>query len=328
MSGMRSGEFNPIKWLSEKLEKISMGEYIRQIEDNFDKEELYKAHTWTPLKLIALMYWLTVYSRIVPKRFSNCWYIDLLASSGANVITETGDIILGSPLLSYLVPYEPFKHHIFVELDSQKQKTLDRMLKHFGLSDYDILKGDCNKKVRDIPFSDIDHYFCFIDCEGLDVKMSTLKYLLRYRGDVLLVFQTSSVNRVFGKAKRGGYNMRALDDFCGGDWWQSCSDIEDLLNKYISSVKQKTDSSRGFENFVDHVRIKGKGGGFIYEVILICRKGDYIRAWLDLKKKLEALEDEDVKIALKICKGELRMLDEFFGQTAFRQTKLDSFLGR
>ena len=61
---------------------------------------------------------------------------------------------------------------------------------------------------------------------------------------------------------------------------------------------------------MDYVRIKGRGK-FIYEVILICREGDYVRAWLELKKRLEALEDRHVDIALKICKGELRTLDEF-----------------
>ncbi len=312
-------EFDPLKWLPKKLDKTLIGEYIKRIEANFDKNELYRAHLWTPLKLIALMWWLTIYSRIVPRYFSSYWYIDLLASSGANVIEETGDVILGSPLLSYLIPYEPFKRHIFVELDPQKRRTLDKMLRHFKFSNYDILEGDCNEKVYDIPLNDIDHYFCFIDCEGLEVKLSTLEYLLRYRGDILFVFQTSGVNRVFSKAKRG-YNMRALDDFCGGNWWQSCNDVKNLLSQYMIRVKQRADSLRGFENFVDYVRVKGRGGGFVYEVILICRKGDYVKAWLDLKRKLEALEDKDVNIALKICKGELKTLDEFFGQRT-----LDSF---
>ncbi len=316
----RGEEFDPLKWLSKKLERALIKEYVEQIEANFNKEELYKANLWTPLKLIALMWWLTVYSKIVPKHFSNYWYIDLLASSGANFIKQTGDVILGSPLLSFLIPHEPFKHHVFIELDPQKQRTLNRMLRHFAFSNYSILRGDCNIKVYDIPLNEIDHYFCFIDCEGLEVKWPTLEHLLRYRGDILFVFQTSGVNRVFSKAKRG-YNMKALDDFCGGNWWQSCNDIKDLLSQYMVKVKQKADNLRKFENFVDYVRVKGKGGGFVYEVILICRKGEYVRAWLDLKRKLETLEDKDVDVALKICKGELKTLNEFFGQRT-----LNSFL--
>jgi len=315
-------EFDPFKWLSKKLETLRMDEYIRQIADNFDKDEFYEAHLWTPLKLIALMWWLTIYSRIVPKYFSKYWYIDLLASSGANVIEETGDIVLGSPLLSFLIPQEQFKHHIFVELKPEKASTLDRILKHFGFSNYDILKGDCNEKVYDIPFDNIDHYFCFIDCEGLNIKWSVLEHLLQYRGDILFVFQTSSINRVFSRGIRRGYSP-TLDEFCGGNWWQSCNNIEDLLRQYMSKIKQKTDSLRGFENFVDYVRVKGKGGGFVYEVILICKEGDYVRAWLDLKKKLETLEDKDVDIALKICKGEIVTLSEFFGE---KQLKLNNFL--
>jgi len=84
------------------------------------------------------MCWLTIYSRIVLRHFSNYWYIDLLASFGANVIEETEDVILGSPLLSYLIPYELFKRHIFVELDPQKRRILD-WIKCLDISNFQIM---------------------------------------------------------------------------------------------------------------------------------------------------------------------------------------------
>jgi len=318
-----SKEENPLIWLARKLEKLKIDEYINEIKNNFDKNELYEGHLWTPLKLIALMWWLTVYSRIIPKRFSEYWYIDLLAASGANLIKETGDIILGSPLLSHLIPYEPFKNHIYVECDLGKVKTLDRMLKHFGFSNYEIFHGDCNNKIYEIPFDKIQHYFCFIDCEGLEVKWSTVEHLLRYHGDILFVFQTSGVNRVFGKGKKLGYSQ-ALNDFCGGDWWLSCTSINDLFNQYINRVREKANDLRRFKNFVDYVRVKGMRGSFVYEVVLICRKGPYTRAWHDLKKRLATLEDKHVSMALKICRGEtvVPTLLEFFEP----QKKLDNFL--
>ena len=52
-----------------------------------------------------------------------------------------------------------------------------------------------------MPLHAIDNHFCFIDCEGLDVEWSTLETLLSNRGDILLVFQTAEINRVFGKGK-------------------------------------------------------------------------------------------------------------------------------
>ncbi len=304
-------EFDPLKWLSKKLETLRIDKFIKDIEKNFSKDDLYGAHLWTPLKLIALMWWLTVYSRIVPRYFPEYWYIDLLASSGANVIKETGDVILGSPLLSHLIPYNPFKHHVYIEIDPEKANVLDKMLNHFRFSNYTIFQGDCNDRVYSIPFNKINHYFCFIDCEGLDIKWSTLEHLLRHRGDILFVFQTSGVNRVFGKGTKRGYSP-TLDEFCGGNWWQSCDSIEELLRQYMIRIKQKADKLRRFRNFVDYVRVKGKGGSFVYEVILICRYGDYVRAWLDLKNRLANLEDKDVDMALKICKGEIVPLTEFF----------------
>jgi len=136
MKEKRKTQSDPLTWLSRKLETLKMKDYIAKIEKEFDKNELYQAHTWTAIKLIILMWWLTVYSRIVPRHFKNYWYIDLLSSSGANFIQETKDVILDFLIF---VPYKQFEHHFFVEINSRRKSTLDRMLKLFNFSNYDTI---------------------------------------------------------------------------------------------------------------------------------------------------------------------------------------------
>jgi len=267
------------------------------------------------------MWWLTVYSRIVPKYFKNYWYIDMLASSGANFIKETKDVILGSPLLSYLVPYEQFKHYLFIEIDHKRKETLEKMLEVFDFPpNYDVIQGDCNEKIHSIPINKMDNYFCFIDCEGLDIKWITLERLLPKRGDMLLVFQTGEISRVFGKGKKQG-TSQALDDFCGGNWWKKCNSIQELLRRYMHKLEHKANELRGFHNFVDYIRVKGRKQ-FYYDVLLICRKGPYTLAWSNLKETLENLQDKHIRTALEICKGNQTTLTDF----TKKQSKLNNFL--
>ena len=320
MKEKRQSQSDPLESLSRKLETLKMKDYIIKIEKEFDRNELYQAHTWTAIKLIILMWWLTVYSRIVPRHFHNYWYIDLLSSSGANFIQETKDIILGSPLLSYLVPYEQFKHHFFVEINSRRKKTLDRMLKLFNFSNYDTIQGDCNEVIQSIPLHAVDNYFCFIDCEGLDVKWSTLETLLSNRGDILLVFQTTEINRVFRKGKKQGISQ-ALDNFCGDEWWKFCDDVQELLEEYMHNLECRANELRKYHNFVDYIRVKGQRH-FYYDVFLICRKGPYTDAWSDLKKTLENLQDKHIRAALEVCKGNQTTLSDFIK----KQSKLNNFL--
>ncbi len=314
--------------MSEKLKKLKPEEYIEKIENKFDKSSLYEAHLWTPLKLVTLMWWLAVYSKIIPKYFSKFCYIDLLASSGANVIKESGDVVLGSPLLSFLIPDTPFTDHIFVEQDGEKAETLKKILDHFKILDpskfenYTILKGDCNEKINDISFDKHTHYFCFVDCEGLDVKWTTLSKLIEQKSDILLNFQRSSINRVLAAGIKKGYN-HSLNEFCGGDWWEFCKDIDEFATEYIKKIIEHANAVRQDQKiFTDYIRVEGRSGSYYYDVILICKDGPYIRAWKDLKKKLSGLDDKDVYTALRICKGELTTLDDFIPDQSEGKSKL------
>jgi len=113
----------PSEWLRKQLEKLRM--YT---------DELYKAsnvhyevHAWTPLKLITLMYWVDIYTRIISKQkkyAENYWYLDLLAGSGTNFIKEADTVVIGSPFIAILFARKPFTRYVFIELDHEKVEAL------------------------------------------------------------------------------------------------------------------------------------------------------------------------------------------------------------
>lgn len=79
-----------------------------------------------------------------------------------------------------------------------------------------------------------------------------------------------------------------MDGFCGGDWWKLCNDVQELLEKYMHKLEDKANELRKYPNFVDYIRVKGQGTSTM--MFLICKKGPYIRAWLNLKRTLENLQ--------------------------------------
>jgi hypothetical protein len=108
------------EWLKSKLGKL------KEFTDTLCKisNVHYEAHSWTALKLISLMWWTDVYTKIIPNHFENYWYLDLLAGSGTNCIRETGDITIGSPFIAYFFARQPFTNYIFIELDEERGRSL------------------------------------------------------------------------------------------------------------------------------------------------------------------------------------------------------------
>lgn len=110
-----------LSWLKNKLGELNP-EKAKELARSTGI--FYRAHRWTPLKLIFLMFWVQVYTRIIPKYFSNFYYIDLLAGPGINFIQETNDYVMGSPLIAVKTAYKPFTRHFFFEINKKGRKAL------------------------------------------------------------------------------------------------------------------------------------------------------------------------------------------------------------
>lgn len=309
----------PSDWLRKQLMKLSA--YTNELCEVSNVH--YDAHAWTPLKLIALMYWVDVYTKIISKQekyAKNYWYLDLLAGPGTNLIKEAGAVVIGSPFIAIFFAQRPFTKYIFIELDPRRVKALRRrveLLKDELLhSEVTVYASNCNSIIRELPLEKATHFLAFIDCEGLDVNWSTCRRLLEKRGDVIIVFQTQSLNRTLGRAKQGLGDERKIRAFMGDDGWRNADNAEELLAIFM-------DKLRAYRSYVGHVKIRGR---YRYDIILACKKGPYIRAWEYLKDRYSYLTDKDAELALRILKGELKALDDFFTPQTPRQTTLNNFL--
>ena len=300
------------EWLKGKIAKLK--EFTNRLVEASGMH--YAAHTWTALKLIALMWWVDVYTRIIPKYRRAYWYVDLLAGSGTNYIKETGDIIVGSPFIAYFFAHESFKRYVFMEKDRKRASALMRRASCIGIPDLvDVCIGDCNELITRIGLDRADHVLAFIDCEGLDVAWDTVAYLLRKPSwsDVIIVFQTQALQRTLGRALKGRSDERTLTRFMGDKRWQDARNADELLQLYMNRLRE-------FRDYVESIRVRGE---YSLDIILACRQGDYTSAWDYLRRKFNYITSRDAELALRICKGELRALNEFFPDL---QRKLTDFL--
>src|SRR2546427_8972517 len=107
---------------------------------------------WALLKLAIFAFYADVYTGIIKARFSQAYYLDLFAGPGLNRINETGDLILGSPLLADRVP--------------KKGNKLDRMI----LIEKD--KDDANARRKLLPSDEVLHRD--VNKDGLDIALKSI----------------------------------------------------------------------------------------------------------------------------------------------------------
>ena len=170
----------------------------------------------------------------------------------------------------------------------------------------------------------------FIDNEGFDVVWNTIEVILKANTDSLILFPTSSVMRV----AKSEHAQSSLDNFFGGKSWKDANDEEKSLEIYLQQLKKRFKELRGNEGYVSNVRVGS--GQFFYDIILICKKGPYVRAWEYLKKRLNWKNPAIIETALDILKGRAKRIDWFLDlqgevdslkprRKKYKETTLDNF---
>jgi len=297
-----------VDWLKAKLRELTE---LKVVEKLCQVSNIhYKAHTWTSLKLLALAYWVSIYTKIISKRYSNYWYLDLLAGPGTDLISETGDVIVGSPFIAHFFAQRPFSRYIFIELDGSRFRALKARVEALGIR-ASVYPADCNDVVRALKLN-ADHMLIFVDCEGLEVHWNTIDRLLQRPSDLLLLFQTQELNRSLGRGKQGLGDEKRLTSFMGDESWREAEGAEEFLAMYMEKL-------RGYRKYVEGIKIRGR---LQYDLVLACKPGPYTRAWVYLKNRLERVADKDVELVLRLLRGEVKVLDEFFPA----QKRMDEYL--
>jgi three-Cys-motif partner protein len=297
--------------LKQKIQPLlQIEEKLIQIHPNV----FYKPGPWCVTKLIALAYFVDIYTRIIPRMpfFKKMRYIELLSGAGLCRIDETGDIIAGSALIAATMCNQQFDEYIFIELDEKKAKALKDRMKVITPNAL-IIQDNCNNVISEIipTFNDNDHYLAFVDSEGLEVDWSTINTLLSKQGDMIFNFQSQMVNRVVGRANSGSLgDVKRLNQFYGDDRWRNLDGADELLIGYMEKIREETTRKR-----VVPLPVKGPGS-YRYDLILATRKTKGDNPWL---KPMEALAEtmngftpDFIQKALNILTGGQRILDSYF----------------
>ena len=298
-------------WLKGKLSDL-----MQVSNDLTAASDVYSpARAWSPLKLILLLYYVDVYTRIIPRWFDNMFYLDLLAGAGIDNIEETGDKVVGSPIVASTFSRNQFSKLFLMELDTDRASALALRMRRILASDkFEVLQGDANVRVDDV----LDHlrkrrshYLAFIDCQGLDIWWETMEKLLQLPGDVIFVHQTAEISRVCGKAKQSPSDAECLGRFYSTDTANVLLSQKADRDTLCASYEENLRSQRGIT-----IPIRIRSDSYHYDVIFATRAtrggSPWLKAVRTAKEKVEGFTGEAVKIALDVLAGRSKEITWFF----------------
>jgi len=180
---------------------------------------------WAAEKLDYLARYIDVFETAMRKKWPTRYYIDLLAGPGKNIVRDSGDVLLGSPLLALTTTY-PFTGYFFADLSHENTTALQQRCAASPHSQrVDIRTGDCNDLVNDV----VAHIkqddwrslnLAFLDPEGMELRWETVARLATVRRmDLIINYPQVGLNRnmrqAFGKA-----DQTRVDDFFGDRAWR------------------------------------------------------------------------------------------------------------
>jgi len=270
--------------MSTKRESELLSKKVKSLiieDDGTDSESLNKGHSWSVAKLLLLGQWADVYSTIIKSHFPSYRFVDLLAGAGRTKIEETkGKLIKGSVfVVDTFAQKHPFIKYVLVENDFGKNEALRNRTSVFG-NKCDVLQKDCNKVVEEIFADYPDHNLVFIDNEGFDVNWKSIEVIMKAKADIIINYPTSMFERVARDPKSSG----KLDGFFGDDSWRIAQFDRELSAKmYMNKLKHLFEQTKNMEAYVDNIRLGNRN--FFYDIILVCRKGNYTNVWEQMKKR-------------------------------------------
>ncbi len=188
---------------------------------------------WVAEKLDYLRRYIDIFETSMrDKPWRKRHYIDLFAGPGKCLVSETGAVHLGSPLLALTTPH-PFTDYSFVDKDADNIAALKQRCSVASVYDHvQCLVGDSNQIVREIVeyILAIDHEripgswsslnLAFLDPDGLDLHWDTVAALAQpYKMDLIIHYPQGGLNRYMGQAFKST-GQTAVDRFFGGTEWR------------------------------------------------------------------------------------------------------------
>jgi three-Cys-motif partner protein len=207
---------------------------------------------WTEVKLDAVEYYLTCYTKALTRRPFDLWYIDGMAGTGERTETRVRGGLLGEPhevrvevfagsAKRALAVRPPFHHFVFIEEDPRRCEALDALKRQYPDIDIRILPGDANEVLKDLigrpPWTRKDEGLArgvvFLDPYAMQVDWSTLAVLAKTRVlDVWYLFPLQAVIRQLAYSYSGiGAKEPKLDRVLGPEWRELYEMPEPVLDQ-------------------------------------------------------------------------------------------------
>jgi len=181
---------------------------------------------WAAQKLDYLARYINVFETSMRQKWPVRNYVDLLAGPGKDRDRDTGQILLGSPLLALTTMY-PFTGYFFVDIEEQNTQVLwQRCAASSDFRRVDIRTGDCNDLVDSIVARIKQEDWrslnlAFLDPEGMELQWETVVKLATVRRmDLIINYPQGGLNRIMRQAFETG-DQTSVDYFFGDREWRT-----------------------------------------------------------------------------------------------------------
>ena len=286
-------------------------------------------NSWTPLKLIALSYFVGPYLRIIGK-LKEKWhgnlfvaYVDAFAGSGINKLGDS--YTLGSPIAaidSANTAEHKFDMMYLVDINKDYTKAMERRLNLLEKYEeyewisgrYKIYEEDVNsallKIVDDITKRDYINYLTFIDPYKCDIKWQSLAKLLAVRGDLLITHQARLIAKEVGNYKIGRLTdnkVNEISEYLGVTPIElyELDTEEKIKDFYIEKVKE-------YKEFVREWTVKSGKGYKYYLIFASSQKNPGWKNIIENLSRFETFSGDLVKHCLDRMEGKAPRLTDFF----------------
>lgn len=176
--------------------------------------------SWTPEKYRQIQLYMHQFTTGMKDKWrGKLTFVDLFAGTGLSRLKQTGEILLGSPLIALSMD-QRFAKYIFCDEDTNKISVLKQRVSHLHAeADVQYFVGNCNDPKTDIdsliPLNSLT--LCFVDPYDMSVRLETLKRLSSHNRRVdflcLIASGTDAARNIHNYTKEESLKL----DQCLGD---------------------------------------------------------------------------------------------------------------
>lgn len=238
---------------------------------------------WAKDKLAIVACYLNAFARACSRKAQQWYFVDGFAGPGINKITQTNELVWGSPLLG-LKTIPPFHQCVFMDYGRAEAEAL-RARTAFAGSRATVALGDVNSDLVPLMGDILDRRapcLCLLDPEGTELKWTTIEGLAGFRRGprkaellILLPTNTGFIRMLPLEAELPDWAARQMTSMYGDERWRDIW-LERRAGK-IESGKATTEYVRlyaqrlrelGYSFVLDReIRSGGRHGQLLYFLI-------------------------------------------------------------